>query len=176
MRNQIKEIFQYPSKDTYVAGKKWQPSNSKRVHSMKRPAQRVKMKPNTIAGIQKRLAAISKMQLQLDVYEVVGRGIIRRHVRKLHELAAGADPFVKKRLLQLAGSYEHQLGENRREDSPHPRTCAAPRPRCRPRASRGAARHDRSAALSEARLANPPHRFDFGCVPTNLHRRDQEQE
>lgn len=33
----------------------------------------------------------------------------RRHVQKLHELAAGADPFIKKRLLQLASNYERRL-------------------------------------------------------------------
>jgi hypothetical protein len=33
----------------------------------------------------------------------------RGHVLKLHELAETADPFIKKRLLQLAEKYERQL-------------------------------------------------------------------
>jgi hypothetical protein len=33
------------------------------------------------------------------------------HIQKIHQLAEGADPFIKKRLLQLAKKYEKQNSE-----------------------------------------------------------------
>ena len=42
---------------------------------------------------------------------VLDEEFFKGHVRKIQELAEGADPFIKKRLLQLARKYEHQNSE-----------------------------------------------------------------
>jgi len=43
---------------------------------------------------------------------------IRGRVKRLQEIAADADPFVKKRLLRLADDYERRLAPPRRSGKP----------------------------------------------------------
>jgi hypothetical protein len=44
---------------------------------------------------------------------------IRGHMKRLQEIAADADPFVKKRLLKLAENYERRLKLPRTPLEPH---------------------------------------------------------
>jgi hypothetical protein len=43
---------------------------------------------------------------------------IKGRVKRLQEIAADADPFVKKRLLRLADDYERRLGPSRPPGKP----------------------------------------------------------
>lgn len=81
--------------------------------SMNRPAHFVQVKP-TIKEIEKRLVALDEMQRILRVGMVLEADFIRERVQKLQDLAAVADPFIKKRLLRLAHDYERRLKENPR--------------------------------------------------------------
>ncbi len=80
---------------------------------MSRPARLVKVKP-TIEELEKRLVALTEMQRILKVDRVLEAEFIRERVQKLQDLAAVADPFIKKRLLRLADNYERRLKENPR--------------------------------------------------------------
>jgi hypothetical protein len=51
---------------------------------------------------------------------------IRERVRRLQEVAADADPFVKKRLLRLAENYERRLMPPRPSSKPTPRETKMP--------------------------------------------------
>jgi hypothetical protein len=42
---------------------------------------------------------------------VLDEEFIKDRVQKLQEIAKGADPFIKRRLLELAVSYEKRLGK-----------------------------------------------------------------
>lgn len=77
---------------------------------MKKRTQLAIVKPSTIAELQQRLGVLSEMQKRLGP-RVLDDDFFRDHARNLRELAETADPFIKKRLLQLAQKYEQRLGQ-----------------------------------------------------------------
>jgi hypothetical protein len=54
---------------------------------------------------------------------------IKGHMKRLQEIAADADPFVKKRLLRLAENYERRLKLHRTQPEPHGHETKLPRER-----------------------------------------------
>jgi hypothetical protein len=49
--------------------------------------------------------------MEYRAVSVLDQEFFKGHLQKIHKLAEGADPFIKKRLLQLAKKYEQQNSE-----------------------------------------------------------------